>query len=433
MLSGEITPQEWPGRVDLTMHNRLSMHLVPVSVESIRLHQPLPFPLMDKNGVLLARRSFIIDSKEDLAEFAQRGGGLFIDVAESEAHHRAYVERLHGLVRDGKSLGEIANAKITGDLLGGRNTGDDERPDWLDLQVQANAILRDVHATQFMERLDRLASQLDKFSRRNPDGTLFALVHLSATEVQMYSATHAMLVSVMCVLAAREVLKWPQEQEQRLCKAALTMNLGMTALQDQLTKQAEAPTPGQRRAIDEHAIRSADRLMELGVSDADWLTSVREHHTQTPGPLKARTPALQIARLIQRADMFAARLAPRAGRVPISPAAAMQACYFDENRQVDETGAALIKAVGIYQPGSFVRLATDEVAIVVKRGFNTSTPRVAVLISRSGMPTIEPTIRDTSTRDYRVVASVPHRDVKVQVNLERLLPLTAMPASDRPW
>ena len=39
----------------------------------------------------------------------------------------------------------------------------------------------------------------------------------------------------------------------------------------------------------------------------------------------------------------------------------MQACYFDENRQIDEAGAALIKAVGIYQPGSYVRLATDEV------------------------------------------------------------------------
>lgn len=111
----------------------------------------------------------------------------------------------------------------------------------------------------------------------------------------------------------------------------------------------------------------------------------------------------------------------------------MQACYFDENRQVDEAGAALIKAIGIYQPGTFVRLATDEIAVVVKRGMNTSTPRVAVLVSRSGMPTMEPIVRETSTRDYRIVASVPHREMKVQINLERLLPLTAAPASDRPW
>lgn len=409
------------------------MHLVPVSVESIRLNQPLPFPLMDKNGVLLAKRAFIIDSKENLADIAQRGGGLFIDVADSEAHHRAYVERLHTLVRTGKSLGEIADAKISGDMLSTRNAQEDERPDWLDLQVQTNALLRDNQPANFMERLERLNGQLNRHARSNPDGTLFALVQLSATEVRMYSATHAMLVNVMCGLAAREVLKWSDAQQLSLSNAALTMNLGMTGLQDQLTRQAEAPSPAQRRAIEAHAEKSVEILTDLGVTDSVWLDGVRDHHTQTPGPLQTRTPGLQLARLIQRADMFAARLAPRTGRAPISPAAAMQACYFDENRQVDDTGAALIKAVGIYQPGSFVRLATDEVAVVIKRGQNTSTPRVAVLVNRSGMPTLEPTIRETSTRDFRIVASVPHREVKVQINLERLLPLTAAPASDRPW
>lgn len=409
------------------------MHLVPVSVESIRIHQPLPFPLMDKNGVLLAKRAFVIDSREDLITMAARGGGLYIDVADSEAHHRAYVESLHKLVRSNKSLGEIANAQITADMLSTRNAQEDDRPDWLDLQTQANTLLRDSNAAQFMERLLRLNQQLVMHARRNPDGTLFALVHLSATELHMYSATHSMLVSVMCGLAAREVLRWPEAREMQLCKAALTMNLGMTVLQDQLNRQMEAPTLAQRKVIDAHAMRSADILAEMGVDDPDWLEAVVGHHTQMPGPLQSRTSAQQMARLIQRADMFAARLAPRASRTPISPAAAMQACYFDENRQVDEAGAALIKAVGIYQPGTFVRLATDEIAVVIKRGMNTSTPRVAVLVSRSGMPTMEPIIRETSTREYRIVASVPHREMKVQINLEKLLPLTAAPASDRPW
>ncbi len=409
------------------------MHLVPISAESVPINRPLPFTLMDETGVLLAKRGYIIRSRADLDVIAQRGGGLHIDVTDSEATHRAYVGRLHGLIREDKPLGEIASAGITRDLMGERDIESDERPDWLDLQVQANALLRDVHASQFMDRLERLTGQLDRFSRTNPDGTLFALIHLSATEVKMYSATHAMLVSVMCGLAAREVLKWPADQEAVLRKTALTMNLSMTGLQDQLTKQIEAPSPAQRKAIDEHANKSADMLSDLGVTDAVWLEAVRDHHTKVPGNLQSRTLAQQIARLVQRADMFAARLAPRTSRVPISPAAAMQACYFDENRQVDETGAALIKAVGIYQPGAFVRLATDEIAVVVKRGMNTSTPRVAVLVNRSGMPTLEPTIRETSIRDFRIVASVPHRDVKVQINLERLLPLTATPASDRPW
>ncbi len=409
------------------------MHLVPITAESIRIGHPLPFALMDKDGVLLAKKAFVVVSRQDLDEFANRGGGLFIDVADSEAHHRAYIERLHNLVRDGKSLGEIAGTKISRTTHEANLAAENERPDWLDLQVQCNAILRDVNPGQLSERLERLHGQLSRHARRSPDGTLFALIQLSATEVRMYSATHAMLVSVMCGLAAREVLKWSIEMETTLCKAALTMNLGMTALQDKLAQQIEAPSPAQRAAINAHMETSASMLVEMGVSDPVWLQAVREHHTQEPGALRTRTPAQQLARLIQRADMFAARLAPRASRVPIAPAAAMQACYFDENRQMDEAGAALIKAVGIYQPGSFVRLATDEVAVVVKRGLNTTTPKVAVLVNRSGMPTVEPTLRDTSQREFRVVSSVPHREVKVQVNLERILPLTAPTGADRPW
>ena len=70
---------------------------------------------------------------------------------------------------------------------------------------------------------------------------------------------------------------------------------------------------------------------------------------------------------------------------------------------------------------------------MVKRGLNTTTPKVAVLVNRSGMPTVEPTLRDTSQREFRVVNSVPHREVKVQINLERILPLTVPTGADRPW
>ena len=390
---------------------------------------------MDKEGVLLASKGFVVESREDLVEISQRGGGLYIDITDSEEHHRAYVDRLYGLVRDEKAIGEIAGTKISK-----RNAPvatpldrDEAKVDWLDLQVQANSVLRDSNPATFMDRMDRLFGQLVRHTQRNPDGTLFALIHLSASETRMYSATHAMLVSVMCGMACREVLKWPPAVESLLCKAAFTMNLSMTDLQDKLALQTEPLTPAQRAAIDGHAEKSAQMLQAIGVSETIWLQAVREHHTQAPGPLREKTPAQRLARLIQRADMFAARLAPRASRTPIAPAAAMQACYFDENRQVDEAGGALIKAVGIYQPGAFVRLVTDEVAVVIRRGKNTTTPKVAVLINRQGIPTVEPTIRDTGLPDYRIVASVAHRDVKVKINLEKLLPLTLVTGSDRPW
>ena len=410
------------------------MNLVTVNVDSIRIGHPLPFALRDEGGVMLANKGYVVKSRADLDQIISQRGDIFVDVTEYDSHNRAYMGKLHHLVREERALGQIAEARLsTADLDAPRDTGNAGEADWLDLQAQTNGMLRDTNPATFLNRLEKIQGQLSRNSRLNPDGTLFALIHLTASEVRMYSATHAMLVSVMCSLAAREVLKWTPEQEVTLCKAALTMNIGMTELQDRLAQQREAPSPEQRRQIDQHAMRSATLLKQLGVTDMIWFEAVINHHTNTPGPLAGRTEGQRMARLIQRADMFAARLAPRISRVPEAPAMAMQACYFDETRQMDEAGGALIKAVGIYSPGSFVRLTTNEVAVVIRRGANTTTPRVAILINRTGMPTGELIVRDTSHRDYRIVSSVAHRDVKVQINLERLLTLTKTPVSDRLW
>ena len=410
------------------------MNLVTINLDSIRIGQPLPFALRGEDGTLLAHKGFVVTSRESLKVAAGGRDQLFIDVDESEGFRRAYVGKLYDLVREDRALGQIADAQLSSkDLSTHRTDTEADIADWLDLQVQANAMLRDTNPETFQAKLGKLQRQLTRQLHGNPDGTLFALIHLSATEVRLYSATHAMLVSMMCSLAAREVLKWPTELETTVGSAALTMNIGMTELQDRLAVQREAPSPEQRRQIDRHATASVSGLQQRGVTQTDWLEAVAHHHDKTPGGLESRSLGQRMARLIQRADMFAARLAPRTSRVPEPPAAAMQACYFDENRQIDEAGAALIKTVGIYSPGSLVRLTTNEIAVVTQRGSNTTTPKVAVLINRNGMPTGELIVRDTSQRDYKIVASVPHRDIKVQINLDRLMPLTKVAASDRPW
>jgi HD-GYP domain-containing protein (c-di-GMP phosphodiesterase class II) len=409
------------------------MNLIPIEIDSIRIGYPLPCDLVDKDGVLLAKKSFVVRSKEDLVMFYNRSEGLFIDGLDAEALHKAYIDQLQTMMRKDKSIGEIAESKLQVDRAVKRAVVVDDRVDWRDLQVQANYVLRDPHKESFMERLEHVHRILVRESQRNPNGVLFTLIQMSVGETEMYSATHAMLVSVMCGLAAREVLNWPEPVEMLLRKAALTMNVSMTELQDRLTAQKRPADALQQTQIAEHPQKSVALLRELGVSDPTWLDAVAAHHAEAPGELRSKTPAQRLARLIQRADMFAARMSPRLTRPPVAPAVAMQACYFDENKQVDEAGAALIKAVGIYQPGAYVKLASEEVAVVVRRGANTSTPRVAVVLNRSGMPTAEHAVRDTSQKDYRIVGSVPYNEVKVRISMERILPLTQTAASDRHW
>lgn len=410
-----------------------AMNITPVAIDSIPIGRPLPCDLVDGDGVLLAKKGLVVRARSELELLAARERGLCIRGVDADALQKAYLDHLQSLLLSDKPLSEIADSRMLLQPTARASAAPPEQLDWLDLQTRAHRMLRNPHPETFLAQLDGLQHSLEQEIQRHPDGALFALMQLASGETAMYSATHALLVAVMCGVAANEVLHWPRPAQTLLCQAALTMNIGMTDLQDRLSQQKRPPDALQRQHIDGHAAASVALLQALGVHDAVWLEAVAGHHVQRPGPLPSKTPAQRLARLIQRADMFAARMSPRLSRLPLAPAVAMQSCYFDENKQVDEAGGALIKAVGIFQPGAYVQLASDEVAVVVRRGANTSTPRVAVVLNRSGLPTTEHALRDTSQKEFRVVASVAHNEVKVQIPLERLLPLTHSPGTDSVW
>jgi len=405
------------------------MELTPVKITTIRTDLALPFALWDKEGRLLARSGSVIDDRRELQTLLRAREDVYIDVRDSDEHKRFHESRLMTMVMNDERIGKIAQTSSrASDLIQravtANQTEDDSDPDWVYVQEQAHAIMRNGRDEGFLRQIDRLESRISRYSNANPDGALLALIQMAAVEVERYSATHSVLVSVLCGIAAREVLQWPQQLHATLCQAALTMNIGMTELQDRLAQQTEPLAPLQRRNVSQHAERSVELLEKLGLQDRTWLEAVRHHHTPVPGPLAPRNPGGRMARLIQRADMFAAAMSPRAGRRPVPPGKAMKSIYYDENHKVDEAGAALIKAVGIYSPGSYVRLNSEEVAIVVRRGANTTTPLAAVVISRNGMPHAELTVRDTTQPEYKVTASLPHDGIKVKPNLKRLLPLT---------
>ena len=406
------------------------MKRISIEFEDIRIGQPLPYPLWDEAGFLVAERGFVVHSSKELAVMIGQRDKLLVDLADFEGYQRAYVKKLHDMVHDNREIREIAGTRLA-DMkpqLGALPRNSSEA-DWLDLQEQVHTLLHGSNPQTFLDRLETLQVHLSHYTRQNPDGTLLGLFSLSAKAHDRYSGTHAMLVSVICALAARDVLKWSAADETVLCHAALTMNIGMTLQQDRLAEQKEAPSASQRDIIHNHPTRSVEVLRGLGVTHPDLLEAVRDHHAREPGALAVRTLGQRMARLIQRADIFAAAISPRASRAAASTGNAMKAAYFDENSQVDEAGAALVKAVGIYPPGSFVRLTSGEVAVVVRRGSNTSAPRVAVVLNRYGLPNAELSLRDTSRAEWRVTAGVPAKEVKVNVSLARLLPLTRLPES----
>ena len=101
----------------------------------------------------------------------------------------------------------------------------------------------------------------------------------------------------------------------------------------------------------------------------------------------------------------------------------VEVCCEECAEKLREAGAALVKALGIYPPGAWVRLASGETGVVIRRGASAATPRVAVLLNRDGMATGEPIPRDTAQAAWKIVSPVAHKEVRVRLPLEKLLAL----------
>jgi len=154
--------------------------------------------------------------------------------------------------------------------------------------------------------------------------------------------------------------------------------------------------------------------------------------TAEPVPLKkSRWSVPNVLRLIHASNenvsptsvftsMFTAKISPRKGRVGLpAPLAARDACL-GPNGRPDEVGGATIKALGIYPPGSYVKLASGEVAVVMRRGARADRPRVGSIVSREGQVMGVPALRDTTDPRHEVKGAVRTNEIRVRVNHERM-------------
>ena len=401
------------------------MKLVELNLATIPFGTPIPFALRGTGGSLLASKGFVIRSSDDLRQLLLRGQTLYVDTDESGESYRAFVAQLQSMLMSNKPLSKIAQTTMQSGASGPstNSTYSAPTPAWHRWQAALTNLLRNPQPGDFQQRFDEIFQAVNEQTLKAPDGALLALLQMSAEETRYYSATHAMLTCVVCMITARETLRWPANRALPLGRAALSMNIGMAQLQDDLAQQSTPLTAQQIQEIEAHSDISVAILRSMGVADPLWLDAIRAHHHRAPGKLSEKTLGQQMARLIQRADIFGARIAPRVTREPMSVTSAMQASYYDETQSMDEAGAAIIKALGIYPPGAWVKLANDEIGVVIRRGATAATPKVAVLLNRHGMPTGEPIPRDTAVPGCKIVSPVAHKEARVRLPLEKLLAL----------
>lgn len=400
------------------------MNLVPFSKQYLRLNEALPFGLRDAAGRLLLAAGSRVDNHHRLEEL--RNADLYADEGESSDWRRRLGGAIDAMLLRNAPLGRIAEARpdpANDEPSGVRGFTLRFGEQWDELVLALDALLREPSADRgWQQRVLLLADRVRTLGARRFDDSLYHLIYTAGHSTEYYSAHHGLL----CMLVAHEsarMLRWDDALSASLEHAALTMNLAIRRLQDMLAAHAPTITPAMRAELDAHPRKSADMLGQAGIVDPVWLEIVQLHHddSREMRPLVELTPPQQAARLLRRIDIFTAKLSRRATRVPSTPVQAAREACLGAGGVPDEIGGVLLKAVGLYPPGSFVELASGETGIVIGRGRRANLPLVAALVAPTGAPMGTPALRDTLDRRHAVKRAVNVDAVKVIPPHERLM------------
>lgn len=265
---------------------------------------------------------------------------------------------------------------------------------------------------QWPQRIEALRQRLIDLSQRATDELLFVLI-AGATRMQPRYSIHHALACAVIVDPAAAVLGWGEDERRVVASAALTMNLSIATLQDELAHRERTLTVEQRQAVETHPARSVEQLRAYGVEESLWLDTVEHHHRQIDGVLQDLAPAERLAALLRRVDVFLAKISPRAGRMGLpTTQAARDACLGADGRP-DMLGAAILKTLGLYPPGSLVTLQDGDTAVVWQRGVRLDQPVVLAIAGPDRQPHPRPLLRRTDDPAFAVRAPAGRAEARI--------------------
>jgi HD-GYP domain-containing protein (c-di-GMP phosphodiesterase class II) len=361
----------------------------------ITLDSPLQWDVFDQAGHLLLSKGHLIETQHQLDELVERG--LFVESAHLPArpvHVVAKVEELPSVVR----LLNQCNRQLEHTLFG------------LHLAQDAE------------EKIIAIAKSVTYACNLNHDLAL-AYVLLNR-EVESYAVRHSVDTAIVALLAA-EVMKKQHEEVLSITAAALTMNLGMLRQQNALQSKTDHLDERELELIRRHPEESVRLLREAGVADERWLSCVLHHHEKEDGSGyphgKKGEEYPQNAKIVSLSDLYCAGVTSRKYRKALVPGAALRKLFIDNRKTVDaQLAPVFIQELGVYPPGSFVKLHNGETAVVSRKGKTPTTPTAHAFIGPRGAPLSFPIQRDTAKALYAVQGPVHPDDATLPFTMEHI-------------
>lgn len=296
---------------------------------------------------------------------------------------------------------------------------------WSDLESGLAVILgHPASAQEFEARLYQYDRWMQDLIQRDTDVALYLLFQLASQSPVGYSASHALVCAVLCHLVAPE-FELTLHERNSLVRAALTMNIAMTALQDQLATQRGKPNSAQQLAIKTHAATGALMLGNMGITNQLWLETIQLHHLEDTQPeeLQALTPPHRLAIILHVVDRYAAMISPRQSRVGRSASESAQSIIHDNAANDNPVGQALVRIVGLCPPGTFVQLDNDKIAVVMRRSRQPNLPDVAIVLNDHGQQVRPPTLHHTAQGSPGIKGALPASAMQERINHHVILQL----------
>jgi len=331
--------------------------------------EPLPLDIYDKEQVLLLANGNVVESARQLQLLVERGGLVLLKEVTDPFQVVLHAPRAQ--------LPEV----------------------WSSIRQRVTQLLSSADEPQLENRMQAALPLVQTLIERDPDLAIFQIIRQSKAERGAYGSLQAMQTSALAMMLANR-LGWMGGMIDLAAKCALTMNLSILESMSPVILQSD------RR---NHPTRSREILQNAGITDPDWLEAVEQHHERPDGSGYPRgiTEVNEASQLVQCVEVFVEGLGRAAGHSAVTATGLLRQMYLEAPKSTFV--AALIKELGIYPPGSIVRLDNGEIGMVVQRGLTTTAPLVAVLDPDWSVPP-EPRIRDTASANYAVIGVLPPRD-----------------------
>ncbi|MGI9213905.1 MAG: HD-GYP domain-containing protein [Methylococcaceae bacterium] len=362
--------------------------MIKIGLASLKIGVPIACNVYDKNGKLLLRKGFVLESPHQVEVLFR--DGLYIKsepVRTSIAHPRSEPKIEQASIPTAISVltQELKNQENLVRIIRGK-TG---HPD-----------IHRLYAASVHKLITAVQRQRD---------LCMAYVFFNKT-TENYPLRHSLDTAIIATIIANSLDKSPYETIN-IAAASLTMNISMLKLQEQLVSKAEPLSAEERAKINMHPSASATLLKQAGISNDDWLTFVQCHHekndwTGYPRGLKG-DDIPEGAQIVCLADRYTATISPRSYRQGLVPNVVLRELLLKHGDTLCLSHAGVLtKVVGIYPPGMFVKLRNGEIAVVVSSGEDGACPRVKSIIGADNAPLPFPISRDTKKGPLRITASV---------------------------